>query len=120
MRRFQTVAVLTLAALALAGCGGDNGDEEEAATEPAATEEAGGEAADGMAIFTENCGSCHVLEAAGTSGTTGPNLDELAPDKERVAEQVTNGGGGMPAFKDTLSEEEIDAVATYVSESAGG
>jgi mono/diheme cytochrome c family protein len=27
---------------------------------------------------------------------------------------VTNGGGGMPAFKGTLSEEEIEDVAAYV------
>ena len=33
--------------------------------------------------------------------------------------QVTNGGGGMPAFGDRLSEQEIQDVATYVSESAG-
>jgi mono/diheme cytochrome c family protein len=39
---------------------------------------------------------------------------------EEVEEQVRNGGGGMPAFGDQLSDAEIEAVATYVSESAGG
>ena len=28
-------------------------------------------------LFTERCGSCHVLAAAGTAGATGPNLDEV-------------------------------------------
>jgi mono/diheme cytochrome c family protein len=27
-----------------------------------------------------------------------------------------NGGGGMPAFKDTLTQKQIDDVAAYVSD----
>jgi mono/diheme cytochrome c family protein len=34
--------------------------------------------------------------------------------------QVTNSGGGMPAFKGTLSEEEISNVAAYVAEDIVG
>ena len=34
--------------------------------------------------------------------------------------QVTDGGGGMPAFKGTLSEEEISNVAAYVVEDIVG
>ena len=30
--------------------------------------------------------------------------------------QVTDGGGGMPAFKDTLTQQQIDDVAAYVSQ----
>ena len=41
------------------------------------------------------------------------------PDKETVEAQVRSGGGGMPAFEGQLSDDEIDAVATYVSDSAG-
>jgi mono/diheme cytochrome c family protein len=33
--------------------------------------------------------------------------------------QVTNGGGGMPAFGGRLSTAQINAVAAYVSASAG-
>jgi mono/diheme cytochrome c family protein len=29
----------------------------------------------GGTLFLQNCGSCHTLQAAGTSGTLGPNLD---------------------------------------------
>ena len=29
---------------------------------------------DPKSVFTASCGSCHVLEDAGTAGTTGPNL----------------------------------------------
>jgi cbb3-type cytochrome c oxidase subunit III len=79
-----------------------------------------GEAQDGKAIFAEaGCGGCHTLAAAGASGKVGPNLDEAKPSKELVIERVTNGKGVMPSFKDSYSEEQIAAVADYVSTSAG-
>ena len=34
-------------------------------------------------------------------------------------DRVTNGAGAMPSFKDQLSEEQIQAVADFVSSSAG-
>jgi mono/diheme cytochrome c family protein len=36
-----------------------------------------------------------------------------------VVKQVTDGGGIMPAFKGKLSVAQINAVAKYVSSSAG-
>jgi cytochrome c6 len=98
--------------------------EEAEAEEPAEEEAGGGESAalaEGKTIFTTNCGSCHTLKAAGTSGEVGPNLDELEPDLATVEHQVQNGGGGMPAFgkEGTLSPEEVTAVAMYVSTEAG-
>lgn len=80
----------------------------------------GGEAADGAAIFAEaGCGGCHTLDAAGSSGTVGPNLDDAKPSKELAVDRVTNGRGAMPAFKDSYSAAQIEAVAAYVSENAG-
>jgi cbb3-type cytochrome c oxidase subunit III len=73
----------------------------------------------GKDIFVANCGSCHVLKDAGTSGNVGPNLDQLSPDLSRVQRQVINGGGVMPAFKGTLTPAQITAVAKYVSSVAG-
>ena len=78
-----------------------------------------GGAASGKTVFTTNCGSCHTLNAAGTSGNVGPNLDELKPDEATVERQVRNGGGGMPAFEGTLNAEQIMAVAAYVAQNAG-
>lgn len=65
------------------------------------------------------CGGCHTLKDAGSTGSVGPNLDQLKPALDRVEHQVENGGAVMPAFKDKLSKDEIDAVATYVSSVAG-
>lgn len=73
----------------------------------------------GKDIFTANCGSCHTLKDAGTSGAVGPNLDQLKPALGRVEKQVTNGGAAMPAFKGTLTAAQIAAVAKYVASVAG-
>jgi cbb3-type cytochrome c oxidase subunit III len=74
----------------------------------------------GEAIFKgSGCAGCHTLAAAGATGTIGPNLDQLMPNMAAVVNQVTNGGGVMPAFKGKLSAAQIQAVAKYVSSSAG-
>jgi mono/diheme cytochrome c family protein len=138
--RLRAVAVLVLGtlALAVAGCGG--GDETtptpqtveggatsaKTATEPKTATGGGagqvkGDAAAGKTIFAEQgCGGCHTLSDAGASGNVGPNLDDLKPSYDAVVKQVTNGGGGMPAFKDQLSEKQIQDVSAYVFTSTHG
>jgi cytochrome c553 len=73
----------------------------------------------GKVVFTTNCGGCHTLSDAGTSGTVGPNLDDAQPDAALVVDRVTNGQGVMPPFSGTLSEQQIADVAAYVSTAAG-
>lgn len=74
----------------------------------------------GKDIFEKNgCASCHTLADAGATGTVGPNLDDAKPSKELAIDRVTNGMGVMPSFKGSLSAEQIDAVAAYVSSVAG-
>jgi mono/diheme cytochrome c family protein len=79
----------------------------------------GTSASDPKGLFTQNCGSCHVLGAAGTSGQVGPNLDQISPPLARIVEQIHKGGGGMPAFEGQLTDEQIDAIAKYVFENRG-
>jgi cbb3-type cytochrome c oxidase subunit III len=93
-----------------------------AAGNPEAQKETGGgiTAKDGKDIFTQaGCGGCHTLKDAGTTGNVGPNLDQAKPSKALAIQRVTNGMGAMPPFKDKLTKEQIDAVATYVSSVAG-
>jgi mono/diheme cytochrome c family protein len=86
-------------------------------TETAAEVE--GDPAAGEEVFASaQCGGCHVLSAAGTSGTVGPDLDQAKPEYDAIVTQVTNGGGGMPAFGGQLSEEQIRNVAAFVFTSA--
>ena len=80
----------------------------------------GGAETDGKAIFASaGCAGCHTLADAGSNGTVGPNLDDAKPSKELAVDRVTNGQGGMPSFKGQLSDEQIQAVAEYVSSVAG-
>jgi len=60
------------------------------------------------------CGVCHTLQAAGSKGQIGPNLDQLKPQIPQIIYIVTNGIGVMPAFDGTLTTDEIEAVAYYI------
>lgn len=73
----------------------------------------GGEV-DAEGTFVSSCGACHELERAGTSGQVGPSLTNLTLDPADVEEQIRKGGGGMPAFEDQLSEEQIEALVQYL------
>ncbi len=51
-------------------------DEPKPTTEAAGSSpyaSGSGGAADGESVFVDSCGSCHTLEAAGTSGQVGPS-----------------------------------------------
>jgi len=129
-RRAALLVPLVALTLALAGCGGSEEAQPlpetvqgtlPAQSESTSTEEQGGaggvegDAEAGKQVYDENgCGSCHTLEAAGSNGNVGPNLDDLKPEYDAIVEQVQNGGGAMPPFKDSLSEEQIKDVSAFV------
>lgn len=74
----------------------------------------------GAKVFASaGCGGCHTLKAAGSTGTTGPDLDQARPSAGAVAAVVSSGAGVMPSFKGRLSGADIQAVARYVADSAG-
>jgi mono/diheme cytochrome c family protein len=100
--------VVTAAALSLAACGRDEAD-----------------LSNGKALFTEQCGTCHILGRAGTQGTTGPDLDAafrtaLADGMDRetvegiVHDQILNPrkNSAMPA--ELVSGDDARDVAAYV------
>jgi mono/diheme cytochrome c family protein len=75
----------------------------------------------GKTIFkTGPCAGCHTLADAGTTGTVGPNLDQLKPPLSLVVERVTMGGAIMPSFKGTFTTKQIADVAAYVVKATGG
>jgi mono/diheme cytochrome c family protein len=125
MRRLALLALTVALTLLLAACGGSDdrdtspeGVQGETPTAEEAPSE--GDAEAGASLFSEQgCGSCHVLADAGSSGTTGPNLDDLKPSFDAAFEQIKNGGGGMPSYSQ-LGDDAIADLAAYVSERAGG
>jgi mono/diheme cytochrome c family protein len=133
MRRLPLLGLTVLLVLLLAACGGsddqDTGPETVQGETPTAeteTEDGEGDGGEGDAeagatLFSEQgCGSCHVLADAGSTGTTGPNLDEAQPSFDAAFQQIQNGGGVMPAYGEQLDDQQIADLAAYVSERAGG
>jgi cytochrome c6 len=72
----------------------------------------------GAKIFEANCAGCHIN--GGNIIRRGKNLKMNALKKynmdsqEAIASIVTNGKNNMSAYKDRLTEQEIQDVATYV------
>jgi cytochrome c553 len=72
----------------------------------------------GKKLFVSSgCGSCHTLKAAGTKGTTGPNLDKVKPGYSKAVDTMTKGAPGMPAYKGILTTTEIQDVAAFIDQS---
>ena len=70
----------------------------------------------GLGVYNNKaqCGVCHTLQAAGSTGDIGPNFDQLRSTIPQIISAVTNGIGVMPPWEDILTYEEIEAVAYYV------
>jgi cytochrome c len=80
-----------------------------------------GDAAKGKAVF-EQCGVCHNPDS--DEKKMGPGLKGLfkkdkmsngkKPTEANVRARVDEGGSGMPAYKDMLSDSEKDDLIAYL------
>ena len=105
---FLAMAFAVVLVVLGAGCGGSSSASSETT-------------AQGARLFNEaGCAGCHSLTAAGARARVGPDLDAVQPNYATVAQQVRDGGGGMPAFADKLSENDIAEIASFVSSATGG
>jgi len=73
----------------------------------------------GLEVYNNKaqCGVCHTLQAARSTGDIGPNFDQLKPTIPQIISAVINGIGVMPPWEGILTDEEIEAVAYYVFDS---
>jgi mono/diheme cytochrome c family protein len=83
-------------------------------------------------FFATNCGGCHVLNAANTTGATGPNLDESLPGwpPQQISEQIVNPNSQvaegfapdvMPQnYGEILTPEQLQQLVDYLAQSTGG
>lgn len=117
MTKLLLAAVVLVAALVVAGCGAVGHEEFQSSS-----------AAQGKKLFASNCGGCHTLKDAGTSGTTGPNLDDAwvcahqqgfkrSTWRDVVRGQIDYASPPMP--RELVKGADADAVADYVSDNAG-
>jgi sulfite dehydrogenase len=117
LSRISALALVTLVVgVGATACGGDDESTSPTTDTTTTTEET---TAVGREVFVANCGTCHTLSDAGTTGAIGPSLDEIDLSTDEIEAQVRAGGGGMPAFEDTLSDQEIQEVAAYVVAARG-
>jgi cbb3-type cytochrome c oxidase subunit III len=92
----------------------------------------GGSASSGAQLFTEKCGGCHTLRAAGTQGTIGPNLDEafaqpradgipnstiqnVVHDQIKYPSPPQISADVPPMPKNLVTGDDADSVAAYVA-----
>jgi len=68
-------------------------------------------APDGSGLYTKNCEGCH-----GKGGANGfaPALVNIDLDQAQITDIISNGEESMPGYKDSLSSDEIKAIADYV------
>ena len=97
---------IVAAALVIAGALG----VQSAAAQPA-----------GEQLYNDNCAACHQKAGQGIPGAFPPlKGDKLAlGDEATAAFLLLTGRGGMPAFKDSLSDDELATIMTYVRTSWG-
>ena len=70
----------------------------------------------GLEVYNNKaqCGDCHTLQAARSTGNIGSNFDQLKPTIPQIISAVIYGIGVMPPWEGILTDEEIEAVAYYV------
>lgn len=76
------------------------------------------QAKDGASIYASSCARCHGGDGRGQTAkgrqTGAKDLTKSMPTEARGIRSITNGKGKMPAFKNSLSAEEIRAVWNYI------
>lgn len=70
----------------------------------------------GEVVYSENCATCHQPNGQGQGDypALAGNAFVTAQDPTAIIQTVLNGRGAMPAFGDTLSNQEIAAVISYI------
>ena len=83
-------------------------------------------------FFATNCGGCHTLAQAGTTGTTGPDLDQVLTGQppQKISEDITDPNAEIAAgyppnvmpqnFGQTLPPDQLSALVKYLQQATGG
>jgi cytochrome c oxidase subunit 2 len=83
-------------------------------------------------FFASNCGGCHTLQQAGTTGTVGPDLDTALKGKTPayISQSITDPNAQiapgfqpnvMPqTFGQTLTPPQLQQLVAYLQQATGG
>lgn len=108
---------LWIAAGAMALCGTAGASLAQSLGDTSAVNPATAVSTTGEATYREICQACHMAQAEGGTGAgVVPALARNArlADKDFLLTRVLRGQGGMPAFAEMLTPEQIAGVAGYV------
>jgi mono/diheme cytochrome c family protein len=120
------LALVVVSVLLVSGCGqpaNDNVNNVPRATPAAKATASPDQFAVARANYAKHCSACHGDEGKGGLVKVEkvrlkvPSLREGHATEhadEKLVKQITNGGDGMPKFKDKLSPEEINAMVRFV------
>ena len=70
----------------------------------------------GAAVFKDKgCQHCHGVDLTGTD--RGPDLSTVGKKwhKDRIEQQIREGGNGMPAFGDVLQPDEVKSLVDFLT-----
>jgi mono/diheme cytochrome c family protein len=83
-------------------------------------------------FFATNCGGCHTLAQAGTTGTVGPNLDEALKgmSAQQISQSISDPNaviapGFQPnvmpqTFGQTMTPQQLQQLVAYLQQATGG
>jgi len=106
--------VIVLAAVTVAALACSSGEAGPKPSDP--------RLAQGWQVYKDHCATCHGPDGGGGAG---PKLaGTVVADFPNIGDQITviengKGAGAMPAWKGTLSTDEIEAVAEYTRKCLG-
>ena len=80
----------------------------------------GPDSAASSATFRTKCAMCHGPDGSGSAVGKSMNVPDLrSPEVQKVpdaqlAQIISDGKGGMPSFKGSLSEDQVHSLVAYV------
>jgi cytochrome c5 len=73
---------------------------------------------EGVSIYEDFCAMCHGRDMINTGGFAFDLRKFPKNDFERFRNSVLNGKGGMPPWRDKLTDEDIDLLWAYIGTSS--
>jgi cytochrome c len=119
MKKLMTLAVAVVLSLAVSVSYAQKDAKKHKGTSETAS--AKGDPVKGKDVFEAKCIVCHNADSKdkkigpGLQGVKDGKLPSGKPaNHDTILQNVNNGGNGMPAFKELLTDEEKEDVVAYV------
>lgn len=121
MKRLVMLAICAGSLLFAAACGGGGstndtgGGNQVNGNHDAGNENPPAVVVDRPETYDNSCIQCHGTDLEGRTGPNS-NLQQVGAklSREEIITQIKKGGGRMPGFENSLSEEEINELADWL------